>query len=165
MSKMRIFVAFAVVVGLALAVPVFGQETQAQQPKADQAQPNAQPQEGTLKLTVKYAGSEGTVDQTHKIWVFVFDTPEFSSGQVMPLRYESIAENGGTFTFTFTIPAVYLAVAFDKQGGYEMSGPPPSGTPLGIYMTGETQGPSPIKIESGKTTEIQMQFDDSIKMP
>lgn len=165
MSKMRMFVAIAVVFGLALAVPAFGQENQAQQPKPDQAQPSAQSQEGTLKLTVKYTGSEGTVDQTHKLWVFLFDTPEFSSGQIMPIRYESIAENEGTLTFTFTIPAVYLAVAYDKQGGYEMTGPPPPGTPLGIYMTGETQGPSPIKIEPGKTTEIQMQFDDSIKMP
>ncbi len=164
MSKKTIFVGLAVMNVLALTVPAWGQDTQTQQPKSDQAQPSAQNQEGTLKLTVKYAGSEGPVDQTHKLLVFVFDSPNIGTGETMPIRFETLAENGGTLSTAFTVTPVYVAVVYDKPGGYELTGPPASGCPATIYMK-DGQGPAPIPIEPGKTTEINLQFDDSIRVP
>jgi len=162
MSKQRVFVGLAVIVLLALAVPLWAQETQTQQPKAEQPQP--QSQEGTLKLTVKYAGSDGPVDQTHKLLVFVFDTPDMTTGQVLPIKFETLAENGGTLSMGFTVTPVYVAAVYDKPGGYELTGPPASGCPLTVYAK-DGQAPAPITIEPGKTTEISMQFDDTIRMP
>jgi hypothetical protein len=42
------------------------------------------------------------------------------------------------------------------------SGPPPSGSSLGLYCTipGELG-----KLEDGKTIEIELSVDDSVKMP
>ncbi len=166
MSKKGMFIGLAAMIVLALLVPAWGQDAQPQQPKTDQAQvqPPPQPQEGTLKLTIKYTGSEGQVDQTHKILIFVFDSPDIGSGQTMPIKFETVAENGGTLSMTFTVTPVYLAAVYDKPGGYELTGPPASGCPATIY-TKDTQGPAPIAIEPGKTTEISMEFDDSIRVP
>lgn len=159
MSRMKISVGLAIMVMLAFLVPVLGQETQAQQPKQEQAPP----QEGTLKLTVKYTGSEGPVDQTHKLLVFVFDNPNIGPG-AMPIRFETLAENGGSLSMSFTVTPVYVAAVYDKPGGYDFSGPPASGCPITIYMK-EPPAPAPIAIEPGKTTEITVEFDDTIKMP
>jgi len=164
MSKNRMILGFAVLLVLALSATAWAQNTQSQQPKSDQAQPQAQPQEGTLKLTVKYTGTEGTVDQTHKLLVFVFDSPEIGTGGTIPIKFETLAENGGTLSMTFTVTPVYVAAVYDKPGNYDFSGPPASGSPATIY-TKEGQGPSPIAIEPGKTTEITVQFDDTIRVP
>jgi hypothetical protein len=44
------------------------------------------------------------------------------------------------------------------------SGPPPSGSSLGLYSTSPGE-PAPLKLEDGKTVEIDLTFDDSAKMP
>ena len=164
MSKKRMFIGLAVMMVLALSLPAWGQDTQAQQPKSDQAQPSAPPQEGTLKLTVKYTGSDGQVDQTHKILVFVFDTPNMTTGQVMPIKFEALAENGGTLSMGFTVTPVYVAAVYDKQGGYDFTGPPTSGCPVTVYAK-DGQAPAPITVEPGKTIEVSMEFDDTVRMP
>jgi hypothetical protein len=64
-----------------------------------------------------------------------------------------------------TAETVYLVAAFDEAGGYDMQGPPPSGTPVAVYKPGEPQVPAPIKLEAGKDTEIKFSFDESIRMP
>ncbi len=164
MSKKRMFIGLAVMTVIALSLPAWGQDTQTQQPKPDQAQPSTQTQEGTLKLTLKYTGADGPVDQTHKLLVFVFDTPEMTTGQVMPIKFETLAENGGTLSMGFTVSPVYVAAIYDKPGGYDFTAPPASGCPVTVYAK-DGQGPAPIAIEPGKTTEISMQFDDTIRMP
>jgi hypothetical protein len=163
MSRKMMFVGLAVMLTLALSAPAWAQENQEQQPKQDQAPP-AQNQEGTLKLTLNYTGTDGPVDQTHKLLVFVFDSPDIATGQVMPIRFDSLAENGGILSMTFTVSPVYIAAVYDKQGGYDFTGPPASGCPATVY-TKDGQGPAPIAIDPGKTTEINMQFDDSTRMP
>ena len=82
----------------------------------------------------------------------------------MPIKFESLAENGGTLSMTFTVTPVYVAAVYDKPGGYDFSGPPASGCPITIY-TKEPPAPAPIAIDPGKTTEVTVQFDDSIRMP
>ena len=52
-----------------------------------QAQEKA-PAGRTLKVKLNYSGP-GTVDEKHKIFVFVFDTPDFVRREdVMPIAYE-----------------------------------------------------------------------------
>ncbi len=164
MSKKKVSIGCAVIAVLALGMTAWAQETPAQQPKPDQVQPPAQSQEGTLKLTVKYNGAEGPVDQTHKLLIFVFDSPNIGTGDTMPIKFETLAENGGTLSMTFTVTPVYVAAVYDKPGGYDFTAPPASGSPATIY-TKEPPAPAPIAIEPGKTTEIELQFDDSIRVP
>lgn len=165
MSRRSVLAAIVMILTVALSVPAWAQESQAQQPKPEPAQPNAQNQEGTLKLTVKYTGAEGPVDQTHKLLVFVFDSPNIGTGETMPIKFDALAENGGILSMPFTVTPVYVVSVYDKTGGYDFSGPPASGSPAGLYVTADSQGPAPIAIEPGKTTEINLHFDDSIRVP
>jgi hypothetical protein len=119
----------------------------------------------TLKVTVHYAGS-GTVDDKHKIQVFLFDSPDFAQGNAMPTGTQMTADKNGTVTFADIAGSpVYVAAVYDPTGGYDgASGPPPSGSSLGMY-TKEPPKPAPINIDAGKTAEIDVPFDDSAKMP
>lgn len=119
----------------------------------------------TLKVNVKYTGS-GTVDDKHKIQVFLFDSPDFMQGNAMPTGMQMTAAKDGTVTFSdITGSPVYAAAIYDPTGGYDgQSGPPPSGASAGLY-TKEPPKPAPINIDAGKTVEIDLPFDDSTKMP
>jgi len=119
----------------------------------------------TLKVKVNYTGS-GTVDDKHRIQVFIFDSPDFASGNGMPTGMQMTAAKDGTVTFADIAGSpVYIATVYDPTGGYDgQSGPPPSGSSLGMY-TKEPPKPAPVDIEAGKTVEIEVAFDDSAKMP
>ena len=119
----------------------------------------------TLKVKLSYTGS-GTVDEKHLIQVFVFDTPNFTSGQEVPIMIQSSSTKEATLTFSDVDKSpLYLTAAYDPRGGYnEVLGPPPSGSSLGLHANGEGV-PEPIKIEPGSTVEIALAFDDSNKMP
>ena len=119
----------------------------------------------TLKVNVKYTGS-GTVDDKHKIQVFMFDSPEFTGGQAMPTGMQMTAAKDGSVTFTEIAGSpVYIAAVYDPTGGYDgQSGPPPSGSSVGMY-TKEPPKPTPINIDAGKTAEVDVPFDDTQKMP
>jgi hypothetical protein len=127
----------------------------------------AQDKAATRTLTVKvhYTGS-GTVDDKHKIQVFLFDSPDFIGGNAMPTGMQMMAAKDGTVTFSDIAGSpVYAAAIYDPTGGYDgASGPPPSGSSAGLY-TKEPPKPAPINIDAGKTVEIDLPFDDSIKMP
>jgi len=133
---------------------------------AQASKPAEKPAEGrTLNAKMDYTAA-GTVDAKHKIFVFVFDSPNFLQGAAMPIGVGSTAAKDGTATVSnISVSPVYISVCFDAKGGYDgMSGPPPSGSPLGVYW--KTPGtPEPVKIEAGKTAEITISFDDSYKMP
>jgi hypothetical protein len=129
-----------------------------------QAQEKA-PAARTLKVKLKYTGS-GTVDEKHRIFVFLFDTPDFIKGEnAMPIAFGSGAAKDATVTVSdIATSPVYLIAIYDPTGAYEGMSKPPSGASLAIY--GKTPGePGPIAIEAGKTTEIDVPFDDTIKMP
>jgi hypothetical protein len=119
----------------------------------------------TLKLKLNYTGA-GTVDEKHRLFVFLFDSPDFVKGeQIPPVAAQTAATKNGELTFSLSVSPVYIVVAYDIAGTYDgQSGPPPSGSPVTLY--GKEPGtPDPVKIEPGKTVEIEITFDDTIKMP
>lgn len=119
----------------------------------------------TLTIKVNYTGA-GTVDDKHKIFLFVFDSPDFVQGGVVPIASKTASSKTEAVTLTeLTTSPVYLVASFTPDGSYDgESGPPPSGSSMGMYS--KTPGtPEPVKIEPGKTTEIDLAFDDSSKMP
>src|SRR5262245_45193366 len=87
---------------------------------------------GKLKVTVTYKGA-GTVDASHELYLWIFDTPNIGADSV-PIATEVITTNGGAASFSGLPKEVYLAAAFDEKGDYDgTSGPPPTGTPITIY--------------------------------
>ena len=118
----------------------------------------------TLKVKLNYTGT-GTVDAKHKIIVFLFDTPDFAQGGVMPMGMEAGAAKDALVTFADTGKSpVYAVAVYDPAGGYEGMSEPPSGASLGMYFK-EPGKPEPITIEPGKTVQIELKFDDTAKMP
>jgi hypothetical protein len=119
----------------------------------------------TLKVKLNYTGS-GTVDDKHRIFVFLFDSPDFTQGNVMPFGEKDGAAKDAVVTFSdLDRSPVYVSCVYDVAGGYDgQSGPPPSGSPLGMYTT-EPPQPTAIKIEEGKSGEIELAFGDDFKMP
>ena len=59
---------------------------------------------GTVKVTVHYKG-KGKVDASHKLWVWLFDTPNIGAGS-MPIDQLALDKND--------IEAVFEGVAGDK---------------------------------------------------
>lgn len=117
---------------------------------------------GNVKVTLHYKG-KGTVDSSHKLWVWLFDTPNISA-QSQPIDQISLDKNGADAVFQGVMPSqVWLAVAFDEQGAMTGNEPPPSGSPIGIWSGGQP-GP-PAAITPGDTAVITLTFDDSIRMP
>ncbi len=132
----------------------------AQQPKPEE---KAAPR--TLKIKLNYKGT-GTVDSKHQIIIFLFDSPDFVQGGVMPIGSQSAQTKDAMVAFPdLTSSPVYAVAVFDPTGEYDgQSGPPPSGSSMGMYS--KTPGtPEPIKIEPGKTVEVELAFDDTAKMP
>ena len=136
----------------------------AAQDKPQEKAPEKAPAPRTLKVKLNYTGS-GTVDDKHKIIVFLFDSPDFMSGQAMPVGMQPGAAKDAVVTFTDVAGSpVYLTAVFDPSGQYEGMSAPPSGASLGLYA--KTPGtPDPIKIEPGETVQVDLAFDDTAKMP
>jgi hypothetical protein len=129
--------------------------------------PQAVSQGKTAKLEVQvhYSGS-GTVDEKHKIYVVLWDTPDFVSGQEMPVEMEPATSKDGKVTFSDVkkTPA-YISAVFDPTGGWDAQSMPPEGSSLALYSKAATPGkPEPIDVTPGKTAAIELAFDDSIKM-
>lgn len=119
----------------------------------------------TLKVKLRYTGS-GTVDDSHRILAFLFDSPDFVKGEgVVPFALKDSATKEGDVTFTdVDRSVVYIATAYDPSGKYDGQSPPPSGSSLGMYSTKPGE-PAEVKLEPGKTVAIELVFDDSSKMP
>ncbi len=115
--------------------------------------------EGDLQVTVTYSG-KGKVDDTHEIWIYLFDTPT-PSPDVMPLAMDSITTNGGAKEFKGLKGRVYVFVAYDESGDYQGNSAPPPGMPVGTYST-DGKGPSPV--EPGPGVKVNVTFDDSQRM-
>lgn len=139
---------------LAVAAPAAQQE----KPAEKKAEPRV------LEVKVNYIGT-GQVDSKHRIFLFLFDSPDFVQGNVMPIAAASASAKDETVVFS-DVPKspVYVVAAYDPQGAYDgQSGPPPAGSSMGMYM--KTPGtPEPVKIEPGQTVQIELTFDDSVKM-
>ena len=117
--------------------------------------------DGTVKVTVTYKG-KGTVDSSHKLWVWLFDTPNIGAGS-MPIAQVSLEKNGTDAVFDGVAgDKVYVAVAFDEQGAMMGDAPPPTGSPVGV-LSGKDGAPSPLT--PGDKGVATLSFDDSFRMP
>ena len=124
----------------------------------------AQGQEkGNLQVQLNYTGS-GTVDASHKIFVALWESPDFESAP--PVEVKSVTSKNGTVTFTNVnkVPA-FVSAAFDKTGHWDgASGPPPSGSSLGMYSKAPPK-PDPIDVKPGATAKVTITFNDAVKVP
>lgn len=125
---------------------------------AEQAAPAA----GAVNVTVKYAG-KGTVDASHRIWVWLFDTPVIDAGS-MPIGEMSIDKNGGVATFSnLTANPVYVAVAYDEKGGFAGQSAPPPGSPVGFYGV-KSATDQPMPVVPGPKGAVTITFTDAQRM-
>jgi hypothetical protein len=118
----------------------------------------------TLQVRVTYAGS-GTVDDAHKLYVALWDTPDFvkDASGTMPIALKFVTAKSAAAEFAdLDKSPVYLSMAFDPSGKWDAQSEPPSGTSLGLYST-EPGVPAPVQLEQGKTTKIEATLDDSYK--
>jgi len=130
---------------------------------AQPAKPEAKPR--TLTAKVSYTGA-GTVDEKHKIFLFLFDNPDFRNGGVAPIAVKTMSSKSESLTFTeVSASPVYLAAIYDPKGEYQGMDMPPSGASVAIYGMTPDGEIGAIKIEPGQTVKIEMTFDDSTKMP
>lgn len=113
-----------------------------------------------IAVTVTYKGA-GTVDREHEIWVFLFDNPDIGAGS-RPVATIALTKNGDTATFkTVPVSPVYVGVAFDEAGPYDgVGGPPPPGSPIGVYRLKDAKGASPVK----PGDRVKVTFDDTTRM-
>jgi hypothetical protein len=123
----------------------------------------AKPDAASVNVTVKYTG-KGTVDANHKLWVWLFDSPEIGPGAI-PIAEEPIEKNGGVARFTnVTAAQVYIAVAYDEKGGFAGNAPPPTGSPIAIHgQKAATDKPEPVA--PGAKAHVTMTFADATRMP
>src|SRR5260370_10315684 len=118
----------------------------------------------TLQVQLHYTGS-GTVDETHKIFVALWDSASFTGdGGGPPVAVQATTSKNGTVTFSDIqkVP-VYASAAYDPTGQWDAQSPPPAGSSLGMYTKAPPK-PEPINIEPGKTTKVTISFDDSNKV-
>lgn len=124
------------------------------------ASPAAAVAAGPVKVTLHYTG-KGKVDSSHKLWVWIFDTPNIGPG-AMPIDQASIDKNDAEVVFDGVAPGtVWIAAAFDEQGAMSGDGPPPTGSPIGVLMAdGKPSGVTP-----GEKGVATLTFDDTMRMP
>jgi hypothetical protein len=116
---------------------------------------------GTVKVTVTYKG-KGTVDAAHKLWVWIFDTPNIGPGS-QPIDQIALDANGSEAVFNNVAPGqVWIAVAFDQLGLMTGNEPPPSGTPISVHMGADG---APSAVTPGDKGAVTITFDDTMKMP
>jgi hypothetical protein len=114
----------------------------------------------TVKVTVNYKG-KGTVDAKHRIWVWLFASPDIGPGS-MPIAELSIEANGTLATFDgIDAERVWIAAAYDESGSMSGSAPPPSGSPVGVFAGSDG---APASVVPGESA-VALAFDDSFRMP
>lgn len=116
-----------------------------------------------LAVQVKYTGA-GTVDDKHKLFVVLWDSPDFMTQQnSMPIGLKMIDQNGGTATFEDPGKStVYVSTVYDASGSWDAMSVPPDGDSLGVYST-QPGVPAPIELKDGKTVTIAVSFGDEYK--
>jgi hypothetical protein len=116
---------------------------------------------GTVTVTLTYKG-KGTVDGSHRIWVWLFTSPDLGPNS-MPIAELSVDSNGGEATFEgISAERVWIAAAFDEQGVMSGNAPPPSGIPVGVYMGSDG---APKSVVPGDAATAVLTFDDAFRMP
>jgi hypothetical protein len=120
----------------------------------------------TLKVRVNYTGT-GTVDDDHRIFVVLWDSPDFmktGDSSMRPFAIEPVTSKSGIATFRdVQKDPVYVSMAYDPTGKWDAKSPPPAGSSLGVFAK-EPSVPSPITLRPGKSRAVSVTFDDSAKM-
>ena len=126
----------------------------------------AQSKGSIVIVQVSYTGS-GSVDDSHKIYVALWDSPDFAThpADVMPLDTKAVAAKSAEARFgNVSSDQVYISLVYDPTGTYDGDSAPPAGASIGFYSA-QPGLPSPITLHPGKTTIVAVKLDDSIKMP
>ena len=128
---------------------------------------SAAAQQDSLKLDVQvtYTGP-GTVDADHKVFVVLWDTPDFVSGNSggPPIAVQSVSAKTDTAHFdNLGKSPVYVSMVYDPSGKWDAASPPPANSSIGLYST-EPGKPAAVKIQAGSVTKVTAAFDDSQKM-
>jgi hypothetical protein len=148
--KASVFATYAVVFGLLLSSPriVVCQDSNAG---------------SKLQVHVNYSGT-GTVDAKHKIYVVLWDSPDFIKSEMMPFAIQPASSKDGVVRFEDVKKTpVYVSAAYDPSGQWDAQSPPPDGSSLGLYSKTPGQ-PEALDLKPGKTTKIELAFDDQVKM-
>jgi hypothetical protein len=113
-----------------------------------------------VTVTVNYTG-KGAVDAKHNVLVFLFDHPTPGPASQPLAGPQIIQKNGSTVTFKdVSTSPVYVVAVYDEQGGYTgLGGPPPAGTPIGVYSKDPKSPPAPVT--PGPKTVLKMTFNDA----
>jgi hypothetical protein len=125
----------------------------------------AQTQSSTLAVQVSYTGS-GTVDGSHKVYVVLWDKPDFMTGSAstQPIAVKAIASKSAVAQFDDVQKnPVYVSMVYDPAGKWDGTTAPPAGSSLGLYAM-EPGTPAAVQLEPGKTTKVSATLDDSFKM-
>ena len=81
----------------------------------------------------------------------------------MPIAELTVDKNGGVATFEgISGERVWIAAAFDEQGVMSGNAPPPSGTPVGVFIGADGV---PKGVVPGDPATAVLTFDDSFRMP
>jgi hypothetical protein len=117
---------------------------------------------GTVKVTIHYKG-KGKVDAAHKLWVWVFDSPNIGPTS-SPIDQITLDSNDADAVFDgIASETVWIGAAFDESGAMTGNAPPPSGTPIGI-LAGTDGAPTAV-VPAAKAATVVLTFDDSQRMP
>ena len=128
-------------------------------PAGQKPAPAAAAATNDIAVTISYTG-KGPVDPKHAILVFLFTDPNPSASQPIA-GPQTATKNGATVTFkNVTAKEVYVAAVYNEKGDYNgLSGPPPAGTPIGMYQK-DPKSP-PTAVTPGPKTAIKMSFNDA----
>ena len=125
----------------------------------------AQQESSKLDVQVSYTGS-GVVDQSHKVFIVLWDTPDFVNGDTAgpPIGVQAVASKSDVAHFdNLQKSPVYVSMIYDPSGKWDAASVPPPGSSVGLYST-EPGKPAPVKLDPGKTAKVSASFDDSQKM-
>ena len=124
---------------------------------------NSQGNGASLIVRLTYTGS-GAVDESHKIYVALWDSPDFvKEGSAEPMAAKPISSKSGSVHFDdIQKNSVYVSMAYDPTGAWQADREPPAGSSLGLYAK-QPGVPAPIQLKPGKTTTISVTLDDSFK--
>jgi hypothetical protein len=129
------------------------------------SQPQAPAPDSTLEVRVTYTGA-GVVDSSHKLYVLLWDTPDFAKddSKLKPLESKAVTTKSAAVQFTkIKKSPAYISLVYDPQGGYTGKIPAPANASIGLYSS-EQGIPTPIELKPGQTASITARLDDSTKL-